>query len=83
MLSVCFLTNNTILSVSVYVWNNAGECCNFSLGIKVPTIIEEAKSSLEAGFCVVIGLQTTGEVSDLVIYYNWTSFTLFYGNWNT
>lgn len=44
--------------------------CNFSLGIKVPTIIEEAKSSLEAGFCVVIGLQTTGEVSDLDIYCN-------------
>lgn len=33
------------------------------LGMKVPTIIEESKSSLEAGFCVVIGLQTTGEAS--------------------
>jgi len=34
----------------------------FSLGIKVPKIIEEVKTSLNAGFCVVIGLQTTGEV---------------------
>jgi len=33
-----------------------------SLGLKVPAIVEEVKSSLAAGLCVVIGLQTTGEV---------------------
>nr|XP_054771437.1 uncharacterized protein LOC129279369 [Lytechinus pictus] len=33
------------------------------LGVKVPTIVEQAKSSLAEGKCVVIGLQTTGEAS--------------------
>ena len=31
--------------------------------MKVPAIVEQAKKSLEQGYCVVIGLQTTGEVS--------------------
>jgi len=30
--------------------------------MKVPTIIAEAKHALENGQCIVIGLQTTGEV---------------------
>jgi len=29
----------------------------------VPAIVEEVKSCLDAGLCVVIGLQTTGEVT--------------------
>eukprot|EP00057_Strongylocentrotus_purpuratus_P009593 XP_011664067.1 PREDICTED: protein strawberry notch homolog 1 isoform X3 [Strongylocentrotus purpuratus] len=33
------------------------------LGVKVPTIVKEAKTSLAEGKCVVIGLQTTGEAS--------------------
>jgi len=37
--------------------------CAHSLGLKVPAIVDEVKSSLAAGLCVVIGLQTTGEVS--------------------
>ena len=37
---------------------------NFSLGMKVPTIIKEAKDALDNGQCIVIGLQTTGEVSN-------------------
>ena len=32
------------------------------LGMKVPTIIKEAKEALDNGQCIVIGLQTTGEV---------------------
>ena len=32
------------------------------MGMKVPTIIQEAKAALDHGQCVVIGLQTTGEV---------------------
>ena len=39
----------------------------FSMGMKVPAIVEETKKALEAGYCVVIGLQTTGEVLDLLI----------------
>ena len=35
----------------------------FSMGMKVPAIVEETKKALEAGYCVVIGLQTTGEAS--------------------
>ncbi len=34
----------------------------FSLGVKVPSIVAEAKKCIDEGFCVVIGLQTTGEV---------------------
>ena len=29
----------------------------------MPAIVEETKAALKAGHCVVIGLQTTGEVS--------------------
>ncbi|XP_013397451.1 protein FORGETTER 1, partial [Lingula anatina] len=32
------------------------------MGMKVPTIVSEAQQALQDGFCVVIGLQTTGEV---------------------
>ena len=37
------------------------------MGIKVPSIVEEAKKALESGYCVVIGLQTTGEVRLIII----------------
>lgn len=30
--------------------------------MKIPTIVKEAQTSLENGCCVVIGLQSTGEV---------------------
>ncbi|XP_022100278.1 protein FORGETTER 1-like [Acanthaster planci] len=33
------------------------------LGVKVPRIVEEAKKALDEGYCVVIGLQSTGEAS--------------------
>jgi hypothetical protein len=33
------------------------------MGLKVPAIVADAKKALEDGHCVVIGLQTTGEVS--------------------
>ncbi|XP_078614112.1 uncharacterized protein LOC144883439 isoform X1 [Branchiostoma floridae x Branchiostoma japonicum] len=33
------------------------------MGMKVPAIVQEAKESLEKGYCIVIGLQTTGEAS--------------------
>ncbi|XP_052821363.1 protein strawberry notch homolog 1-like [Mya arenaria] len=33
------------------------------LGMKVPTIISEARQALASGQCIVIGLQTTGEAS--------------------
>ncbi|XP_060078626.1 uncharacterized protein LOC132558114 [Ylistrum balloti] len=33
------------------------------MGMKVPTVIKEAKQALDTGYCVVIGLQTTGEAS--------------------
>ena len=32
------------------------------MGMKVPAVVAEAKSALDAGHCVVIGLQSTGEV---------------------
>ena len=32
------------------------------MSMKVPTIVKEAQQALEAGYCVVIGLQSTGEV---------------------
>ena len=35
---------------------------SFSMSMKVPTIVKEAQQSLQAGYCVVIGLQSTGEV---------------------
>jgi hypothetical protein len=38
------------------------------MGMKVPAIVEETKKALEAGYCVVIGLQTTGEVLDLLVF---------------
>ncbi|CAH3034332.1 unnamed protein product [Porites lobata] len=33
------------------------------MSMKVPTIVEEAQQALQAGYCVVIGLQSTGEAS--------------------
>lgn len=33
-----------------------------SMSMKVPRIVEEARQALADGHCVVIGLQTTGEV---------------------
>ena len=38
----------------------------YSLGLKVPAIVKEARAALDRGHCVVIGLQTTGEVSTIV-----------------
>ena len=35
----------------------------FSMGIKVPAVVDIAKKALAENQCVVIGLQTTGEVS--------------------
>jgi hypothetical protein len=36
--------------------------CTFSMSMKASFIVNEAKEALESGNCVVIGLQTTGEV---------------------
>ncbi|XP_033761230.1 LOW QUALITY PROTEIN: protein FORGETTER 1-like [Pecten maximus] len=33
------------------------------MGMKVPSVIKKSTEALDAGFCVVIGLQTTGEAS--------------------
>ena len=33
-----------------------------SMSMKVPTIVQEAQQALQDGYCVVIGLQSTGEV---------------------
>ena len=32
------------------------------MSLKAPSVVEEAKKALADGHCVVIGLQTTGEV---------------------
>lgn len=40
--------------------------------MKIPTIVKEAQSALENGCCVVIGLQSTGEVQNF-----YCSFTLY------
>ena len=32
------------------------------MSMKVPTIVQEAQQALQDGYCVVIGLQSTGEV---------------------
>jgi len=37
---------------------------DFSLGMKVPAVIQQAQQALDDGFCIVIGLQSTGEVSN-------------------
>ena len=37
------------------------------MSMKVPTIVEEAQQALQAGYCVVIGLQSTGEVCFLFL----------------
>ena len=37
------------------------------MSMKVPTIVEEAQQALQAGYCVVIGLQSTGEVCFLFV----------------
>ena len=42
--------------------NCRGSLSAFSMSMKVPAIVAEAKKALESGMCVVIGLQTTGEV---------------------
>jgi len=34
-----------------------------SMSMKVPAIVQEAQQALQAGYCVVIGLQSTGEAS--------------------
>ena len=36
--------------------------------MKVPAIVEETKKCLEDGYCVVIGLQTTGEVRSALVF---------------
>jgi len=56
---------------------NCGLCgvC-LSLGLKVPAIVDEVKSSLAAGLCVVIGLQTTGEVVYSVLCCIWVLLLL-------
>ena len=36
------------------------------MGLKVPAVVAEAKAALDTGHCVVIGLQSTGEVSACV-----------------
>lgn len=33
-----------------------------SMSMKVPTIVQKSQQALQAGYCVVIGLQSTGEV---------------------
>lgn len=38
-----------------------------SLGLKVGAIVEETTRCLTDNYCVVIGLQTTGEVSDRLL----------------
>lgn len=45
-------------------WDNFGseKLFCFSIGMKIPTIVKEAQTALENGCCVVIGLQSTGEV---------------------
>ena len=47
----------------------------YSMSMKVPTIVEEAQQALQAGYCVVIGLQSTGEVCFLFL----SSFFFSYG----
>ncbi|CAH3187529.1 unnamed protein product, partial [Porites lobata] len=37
--------------------------CHQRMSMKVSTIVEEAQQALQAGYCVVIGLQSTGEAS--------------------
>ena len=38
------------------------------MSMKVPAIVAEAKKALESDMCVVIGLQTTGEVRPAVAF---------------
>ena len=38
------------------------------MGMKVPTIVQLAKEALNQGHCVVIGLQTTGEVNISILF---------------
>ena len=47
----------------------------YSMSMKVPTIVEEAQQALQAGYCVVIGLQSTGEVCFLLLS-NFLSYPL-------
>lgn len=46
------------------------------MGMKVPTIVQLAKEALDQGHCVVIGLQTTGEVD--VSFTSFLRFLLFF-----
>lgn len=54
----------------VRVWGSEGEISAsplpHSMSMKVPAIVSEAERSLASGFCVVVGLQTTGEVGACV-----------------
>ena len=65
LLCVSYRVNGVLVYGIVFV-----SVCLCSLGLKVPSIVEEVKTSLAAGLCVVIGLQTTGEVFE--IYYSFT-----------
>jgi len=44
-----------------------------SMSMKVPTIVQEAQQALQDGYCVVIGLQSTGEVGLACLEKNWTN----------
>ena len=47
------------------------------MSMKVPTIVKEAQQALEAGYCVVIGLQSTGEVCfNFVLSFGVVNFSL-------
>ncbi|KAH3812323.1 hypothetical protein DPMN_140752 [Dreissena polymorpha] len=55
-------------SSNTRVWQQFWSCHQrffkqLCLGMKVPTIISEAKKAMDRGQCIVIGLQTTGEAS--------------------
>ena len=45
----------------MYISMSCGVFVN-SVGLKVPAVVAEVKAALSAGRCVVIGLQSTGEV---------------------
>lgn len=50
------------------IWSQFWSCHqrffkHLCIGMKIPTIVKEAQTSLENGCCVVIGLQSTGEAS--------------------
>lgn len=47
------------------------------MSMKVPAIVKEAQQALQDGFCVVIGLQSTGEVCFICPLENVVFFLLF------